>query len=141
MYRVEIAGAIFLTAEPTLKVHHVRQTVLTDQATRNSCALAVGGYGARWPTAHESVHSERGTNVMTQNHPARYGRRAGTQKKEKKIESRTLPASRGTDGVTTNHAAADYSALLGRLFLFVRSSILDQSATPRVCPLTEITPV
>jgi len=90
-----------------------------------AAAFALGVSGAAL-----AVHS--GMNPFTQNRgnlnmPAQNHRPQGTEvvgtrqkKDEQEIESKTLPAGRGTPMTSpTDHAAADYSALLGRLFLFL----------------------
>ena len=101
-----------------------RQYLPTKQLV-TAAALVVGVSGVTL-AVHSSMNlftQNRGNlNVTAQNHPSQGIEAAGTRRKkdEQKIESRTLPASRGTPMTSpTNHAAADYSALLGRLFLFL----------------------
>ena len=101
-----------------------RQYLPTRQLV-TAAALALGVSGVTL-AVHGSMNpftQNRGNlNMTAQNHRPQGTQAVGTRQRKdgQEIESKTLPASRGTPMTSpTDHAAADYSALLGRLFLFL----------------------
>jgi hypothetical protein len=87
-------------------VHHVRQTVLTDQAIRNGRGAYPGGVSGvaladdsgMNPLTGDSSQNRGNLNVLAQSPCPQGTDTAGTRPKkdEQKIESKSLPAKRGT---------------------------------------------
>jgi hypothetical protein len=98
MYSVEIrTRPLFLTAKLTLKecIMFGKQYLLTKQLV-TSAALALGVSGVA--LADDSGQNRGNLNMLAQNPCPQGTESAGTRQKkdEQKIESKTLPANRGT---------------------------------------------
>jgi hypothetical protein len=128
-----------LTAERSLKecIMLGRQYLLTNQLVI-ATALALGVSGVALaddssmnPFTGESFayfnggHNRGNPNMLAQNPRPQGTEAAGTREKkdEQQIESKTPPANRQTPPITspTDYVGADYSALLSRLRLTVKS--------------------
>ena len=93
--------------------------------TAAALTLGISGVTLADDISMNTFTQNRGNLNMPAQNPCPQGTEAASQRQEKdegKIESKTLPANRGMPMTSpTYHAAADYNALLGRLFLAVKS--------------------
>jgi hypothetical protein len=103
MYGFEIrTGAIFLTAEPTLKecIMFGKRYLLTKQLVASAAlVLGVSGVALADDSSTNPSTENRGNLNMVAQSPCPQGTEAsGTRQKkdEQKIESKSLPANRGT---------------------------------------------
>ena len=101
-----------------------KQLVVVSALAFGASGVALADDSSMKPFTGDSSQNRGNMNVMAQNPCPQGTESAATRQKkdEQKIESKSLPANRGTPITSpTDYAGADYSALLARLLLVVKS--------------------
>ena len=101
-----------------------KQLVVVSALAFGASGVALADDSSMKPFTGDSSQNPGNPNMLAQSPCPQGTEAAGTRQKkdEQKIESKTLPANRGTLITSpSTYAGADYSALLSRLILAVKS--------------------